>query len=107
MEATDFLVDSIDDRGLVLGRNGQADIAVGSIFTEIQKIYANEPHEIIYSISLRLIEVYWYRRVIEVVPGGHTAALRLGGKGLNELQDALSKRNKFEYIKLVGSVHGS
>ena len=86
----EFLVDSISPEGLVLGRNGDRDIPVGTTFTAVRRCrvykeaggYRTEELGVVGPVSLALHEVHWYSRIIDRVPGGHTAGLRVAGEGL-------------------------
>ena len=110
MIAPSFMVESVNEQGLVLGRNGCLDIPVGFVFTSITKVRVEGPTSnlrgipmgIVCSVSLRVEEIHWYQRAIEVIPGGHSAGLRLSGNGLTELQTSLTRRSNGEYLSLEG-----
>lgn len=111
MTSPEFLVDCVNDRGLVLGRNGDVDIPLGFVFTSIVKTRVEgSPPELrdvpmgrVAVVTLRLVEVHWYRRKIELIPRGHTAGLLLRGEGLRELHAALLHRADGEYLHLEGA----
>lgn len=105
-----FLVDSIDPSGWILGRNiDRKDISVGSIFTQITKTQRDGslPHLVstdlgaIANISLTLKNVEFYRRKIDVVPGGHSAGLLVEGNGLDRLTSVLEDRIEKENVFIV------
>ncbi|MFT5094911.1 MAG: hypothetical protein ACI93T_003755 [Porticoccaceae bacterium] len=104
-----FLVDSVTDSGHVLGRNDTLDIPVGTIFTRIVKqcLDGDRMHlqtiEVgdVATVSLRLTNVEWYRRNIDVIPGGHTARLILTGVGIATLSSLLTEKAEREYFSLV------
>jgi hypothetical protein len=104
-----FLVDSVTDSGHVLGRNDTLDIPVGAIFTRIAKQCVDgdrvdlQTIEIgdVATVSLRLTNVEWYQRNIDVVPGGHTARLILTGFGIATLSSLLAEKSEREYFSLV------
>jgi hypothetical protein len=105
----EFQVDSIDSDGRVLGRNGEIDIPVGTTFTAIRRCeviresdgYRIEDLGEAGRVALSLREVHWYRRTIDVVPGGHTAALVVVGDGLDVLAALLRVLPRHECISLV------
>lgn len=92
-----FHVDSINPDGVVIGRNDHVDIPIGTTFSNIRLCrihiikgeYQTEHLGNIASVSLTLQEVYFYRRSIKFIPGGHTAGLRFDGEGLLELANQL------------------
>jgi hypothetical protein len=104
----EFLVDHIEPSGLVVGRNGSADVPVGTLFVSIVKtcLDGERPNlssvelGTVASIGLRLTEVHWYHRMIDVIPGGHTAGLRLEGSGLEALGNALAQKREREFISI-------
>lgn len=93
----EFVVESIDSHGLVIGRNRNGDIPVGTKFTHVRLSQArqndadDQTEELgdYASISLTLREVLCYGRSIMLIPGGHTAALRLEGDGLSVVSELL------------------
>lgn len=104
-----FLVDSVTDSGQVIGRNDELDIPVGTIFTRIVKecvdgdwpqVQTIEVGDVA-TVSLRLTNVEWYQRDIDVVPGGHTARLSLTGIGIETLSSLLTDKAEREYFSLV------
>ena len=111
MPSLDFLVDSINSEGLVIGRNGYVDVPIGTIFTSITKSKIEGDLSALESVDLgevdqvRLIleEVHWYRKVIDFIPGGHSAGLKLQGSGLVELAEALRNVKEREYVHLVAA----
>ena len=83
-----FIIDHIFPNGKIIGRNGDEDIPVGSIFTcmikgTTQGKYPNyEPtkYEMLKTeISLKLKSVYMYEKKVDQIPTGHTAALEVEG----------------------------
>jgi hypothetical protein len=81
----EFQVDSISPEGLVLGRNGDRDIPVGTTFTIVRQCGVHEASGLVRPVSLTLREVHWYSRIIDHVPAGHTAGLAVEGEGLEGL----------------------
>jgi hypothetical protein len=102
----EFQVDRIDPNGLVIGRNGYADIPLGTVFVALKKVRIDSAESDlrtvdlgdVATIGLQLTEVQWYRRKIDVVPGGHTAGLRLEGLGLDTIAGALASRQDKEFL---------
>ena len=91
-----FYVDSINESSLILGGNDDAEIPVGSVFTQIGKTRLNDRATwastdlgFVASINLTLLTVHWYQREIDHIPGGHTAGLAVTGTGLELLADHL------------------
>ena len=110
MTTVDFLVDAVDDSGLVGGINCGGDTPVGTMFTTITKfrVDGDLPNLITLdlgvfaAVALILKEVDWYRRSIPQIPRGHSAGLRFAGKGLDTLKQVLATRGKSEYVHLRG-----
>jgi hypothetical protein len=103
-----FDVEEILPDGLIIGRNEYAEIRVGTVFTALRKsklvgdLPNLEPVDLgeFAQVSLQLVEVHWYRRLIDVVPRGHTAGLRVTGEGMPLLAKALAERGERESVKL-------
>ena len=103
-----FFVDSINETPLILGRNENADIPVGSVFTLIGKTRLNDRTTwtstdlgSVATIALTLVTVHWYRREIEYIPGGHTAGLAVHGTGLDSLAAQLDLLGDDESLYLA------
>lgn len=104
-----FLVESISSEGLVLGRNGDCAIPVGTLFTAVRRcrvyqeasIHHTKELGIMGPVSLLLREVLWYSHSIDHVPGGHTAGLVVMGEGLTALAGWLQERPPHESLWLV------
>lgn len=105
----EFLVDSISLKGLVLGRNGDRDISVGTMFTAVRRCrvhkeaggYRTEELGVVGSVALTLREVHWYQRTIDHIPAGHTAGLAVVGEGLPSLAGWLTELPPHDYLWLV------
>lgn len=103
-----FSLDSISKSGLLLGRNGPRDIPVGSVFTEARCIRWNETsnshiHPYVGSViktALVLRSVHFYRHILDVVPGGHSAGFEVEGDGLLLLMDELRRLQRNEELVL-------
>lgn len=110
-EAFEFQVDSIDANGRVLGRNGDAGIPLGTVFTAIRRCrvlrdsdgYHTEDLGKVGSIALSLRKVHFYQHSIDNIPSGHTAAIEIEGDGLDVLADLLSVLPPHEYLWIVSS----
>jgi hypothetical protein len=106
-----FHVDSIDPDGLVIGRNDDFDIPVGTTFSNIRLCrvhktndeYQTEDLGNIAAVSLTLREVHWYRKSIEFIPRGHTAGLRVDGEGMLELAEQLRNLRPGDCVALTAS----
>lgn len=93
-----FFVESINESSLILGRNENADIPVGSVFTQVGKTRLNDQAAwtsadlgSVAAVNLTLVKVHWYQREIDYVPGGHTAGLAVTGEGLDLLSEQLDR----------------
>lgn len=103
-----FDVEEILPDGLIIGRNGYADIPLGTVFTALRKskLVGDLPNfETVdlgefARVSLQLLEVQWYRRSIDTIPRGHTAGLRVSGDGMPLLAKALVERGERETVML-------
>jgi hypothetical protein len=95
----EFGVDGINPDGLVIGRNGDLDIPLGTTFTAIRLTrfhpgadeYRSEDLGVVGHVALTLREVHWYQRTIDVVPAAHSAGLRVAGDGLALLNGLLQE----------------
>jgi hypothetical protein len=105
-----FEVDAVDKAGRILGRNVDSkDIPIGSTFAETNKVRcdsysfhrASPDLGVIANIKLILKKVEFYRRSIDVIPGGHSAAIVVEGNGMSALNAVLKERKKREYIYTV------
>lgn len=100
----EFLVDRINEGGLVCGvSNGREDIPVGTTFTSVELRSSNEavvPGSRI-GVSLQLVEVHFYQRIVQAIPGGHSAGLGLLGSGAEALTAALAKATGGEHVFLL------
>lgn len=102
-----FEADRITEDGLVVGRNGYADVPVGTVFRAIAKTrvegeissWKTTDLETI-AVNLQLAEVWWFRRSIDSIPRGHSAGLRLVGNGMDLLKVALDGKKSGEFIVL-------
>ncbi|GAA5508884.1 hypothetical protein [Novipirellula caenicola] len=105
-----FFVDSINESSLILGRNENTDIPVGSVFTLIGKTRLNDRTTwtstdlgAVATVSLTLVIVHWYQREIDNVPGGHTAGLAVSGTGLDLLSEHLDRLADDESLYLAAA----
>ncbi len=107
----EFLVDSINPEGLVLGRNGDREIPLGTMFTAVTRSrvhrdsrgYLTEELGEVGRVALTLREVHWYQRTIDHIPRGHTAGLAVTGDGLELLAGLLSSLPPHECLALVAA----
>ena|ERR1700761_4153102 len=53
---------------------------------------------VVAEIDLRLIEVHWFRRLIDVIPRGHSAGLKFDGLGMEVIESALLQKRDREYV---------
>jgi hypothetical protein len=54
-------------------------------------------------IALTHCEVHWYQRIVDFVPGGHTAGLAVTGQGLEMLAGLLRDVPPREYRSIVAA----
>ena len=102
----EFQIDRIEPNGLVVGRNGDADIPVGAVFVSLRKVRVDgDVPDLttvasggITALDLRLTEVHWFRTKIDAIPRGHSAGLRLDGVGLETIASALASRREREFL---------
>lgn len=107
----EFMVDSLSPEGLILGRNGDRDIPVGTTFSAVRRCrvhmepngYRTEELGVMGPVFLVLREVHWYSRTINQAPGGHTAALAVMGEGLEALAGWLAELPPHDYLWLVAT----
>ena len=107
----EFYVHSVDPTGGVIGRNDNADIPLGTMFTVIRKVRVDGDLRSLQSIDLgvaapielALKEVEWYRRSLDFVPAGHTARLTVAGSGFEKLISALQTASERECISIADS----
>jgi hypothetical protein len=107
----EFQVESISPDGLVVGRNGERDIPVGTTFTAVRRCrvhkeaggYRTEELGETGPVALTLREVHWYRQTLDHVPRGHTAGLALVGQGLELLAGLLRGLPAHDSLSLVAA----
>jgi hypothetical protein len=102
-----FLVESITDSGLIVGRAGSKDVPIGSLFTQLQRKSTQAPSMNAGEVQLSLREVHWHGRVVDAVPHGGTAAVAVSGDGLEILASALKALSFDERLWLVGRTQAS
>jgi hypothetical protein len=109
LEVLEFLVNSISPDGLVIGRNGDRDIPVGTTFSAIQHSRVHQKSDGYYTeelgevgqIALTLSGAQFYQRNIDHVPRGHSAGLTVTGDGLELLAQLLCQLPRHEFLTLV------
>ena len=102
----EFQIDRFDPDGLVVGRNGYADVPLGTLFVALTKrrLDGEVPNLTVVdlgdiaAIELRLNEVQWFRKSLDVIPNGHAAGIRLEGTGLDAIAAALASKLDREFI---------
>jgi len=91
----EFLVDRIDEHGLVCGQNLiENDIPIGTVFTQIVT-----GDDVVSNVRLELRGVQFYHHQISVIPGGHSAGLELTGEGLLTLRDTVQGSKNHVLLK--------
>lgn len=102
----EFEIECVVQDGVVLGRNGRNDVPLETVFTTLAKRRLEADLITLVDlgplchVDLQLMEVQWYRRSIDKIPGGHTAALRLEGTGMDAIAVALASKQERESILL-------
>jgi hypothetical protein len=102
----EFQIDRFEPGGLVVGRNGYSDVPVGTVFVALAKrrLDGEVPNlndvdlGDVAAIELRLTEVQWFRKSLDVIPNGHAAGIRLEGKGLDTIAAVLASKREREFI---------
>ena len=105
-----FHVDSVNESSLILGRNDDVDIPVGTVFSVIGKTrlkdkttWTSNDVGSVESIQLTLVTVHWYGREIDYVPRGHTAGLAVSGNGLELVAKQLAQLADGESLYLAAT----
>ena len=103
-----FHVDSVNESSLILGRNDDVDIPVGTVFSVIGKtrlkdktMWTSHDAGAVEPIQLTLVTVHWYGREIDHVPRGHTAGLAVSGNGLELVAKQLAQLADGESLYLA------
>jgi hypothetical protein len=105
----EFFLDSISREGLVLGRNGDHNTPVGTMFTAVRRSRVHRsPGEFrtedlgeVGAVALTLHAVHWSGQVIDYIPGWHTAGLAVAGEGLGVLAGLLRELPPHDYLALA------
>ena len=110
MLKAELLVDHVlEDGRFVVINNSAGDVPIGTIFNTIQSrvgvqeddSWREEPLAPPESVSLELVEIESWRKLIEQVPKGHNAAVRLKGAGADLLERYISSKKKSVYVFLA------
>ncbi len=104
-----FHVVRIEPSGLVVGRNDNQDIPLGVTFTHVTKVRCEgDPMNpvtvdtgVVGTVELKLIQIESYGRLHAFVPGGHTAGLRLQGRGMEVLTSVLTGAAPREHVSIA------
>jgi hypothetical protein len=106
-----FLVESITDSKLIVGRAvgraGEKDVPIGSVFNQLQKTSTPGSPVAAGDVRLSLLEVHWHGRMVNAVPHGGTAAVAVSGDGLEVLENALRALSFDERLWLVGKAQSA
>ena len=103
MLKVELLVDrQLDDGRLVVVNCGQEDIPVGTVLTQlceqlveqIGESFNRHPHGEPELVELKIESIDIFRRSVEVVPKGYSAALKLSGVGLDAVVKRVSSASK-------------
>lgn len=89
----------IGANGSIYGRNCKRDIPVGTVFKRVHKVTTDGVEETI-ELYLKLVSVEFYRKSVEVVPGGHSARMELKGKGLSIITELVQSIEEGEHVRL-------
>lgn len=100
--------DELDDGRFIVTSNSRVDIPIGTVFTvlfsraakfvngELQDQDESPAEE----VALKLAEVQFWRKPLDVVPCGHHAVVRLAGAGLSILKEHVAGHLPSWYIFL-------
>ena len=99
-------VDRLDPSGFVIGRSGNVDVPLDTHFVSVTKERLEGDRlnltsvdlGVMAEIDLRLIEVHWFRRLIDVIPRGRSAGLKFDGLGMEVIESALLQKRDREYV---------
>lgn len=83
--------------------SGEFNVPLGTKFTQLYSRSASDesPREA-ESVSLHVVEIEFFRNVIESIPAGHNAAVRFEGEGIELVRERLSSVScDPHYISLV------
>lgn len=98
----------MDDGRFVVINGSREDVPIGTMFVEMtlesSELVAGEfkiEHLASAVVALKLDAVESWRKSLDAVPDGHSAAVAFSGAGLKELGDMLAARAKHQYVHLV------
>jgi hypothetical protein len=112
MPQVELLVDHVlEDGRFVVINNSSGDVPIGTTFTTLQSRFGvregdswrEEPLAPLEPVSLELVEVESWRQLLEQIPKGHNAAVRLKGEGAALLERHISSRQKSVYVFLAAN----
>jgi hypothetical protein len=105
---TDVFVDREEATGLFVVTNNGDEVPVGTRFTKLLKFGAtDDPMDGTFvelgslgTVDLVLKEVDLFRKRVEAIPKGWSAAIRLEGAGMDAIRLGLAGKRKGEYVHL-------
>ena len=97
-----FVDRALDDGRFVVTNNSASDIPIGTVLTTLQSrlidregdAFRSMPLAEVEPVSLELLEVEVFRKPIQAVPKGFSAAVRLQGNGSERLVEHLASKSK-------------
>jgi len=106
MDGPEFELEEVFDGGLLNGRNGAAELPVGTLFSRVvkERIRDNGTHELVESVPVKIVvrEVEIWHKSVPFAFAGHSAGLRVDGPGLATLDVLLQSRVRHEVVYLRG-----
>ena len=112
----EFELESATLAGTLTGRNGAAELPVGTVFTSLVReridlecagssMVSGALREVVETASVQLTvrEVQLWNRSFYAAPSRHSAGLRVEGEGLRELMRALQSRGERDVFYLRAS----
>jgi len=104
----DVFIDREEDGDLFVVTNNGSDVPLGTRFTELIERVWDEGSTagnslqfgLLAEVDLALKEIYIFRRSVEAIPKGWSAAIRLEGTGSDAIRAALTGKRKGDYVHL-------
>lgn len=107
MSKLELLVyEPLEEDRFIVENNSNASIPLGTTFTTLQSRLAVREGESFHeellvhpeTIALCLVEINFWRKLVEELPRGHKAAVRFDGEGIAQLRQQLSQRKNSVFV---------
>lgn len=110
MTSHDIFLDHIEPGGIVVATNNADEVPTGTVFSLLVKTryegvrgYGQLIELWSAPISLRLNDVFIFRKSVPAIPRGWSAGLVLEGSGIDKVEVAIREKQKGEFIHLRGT----